>query len=976
MQANKRVLNDSRAFWGFRAFLLTAFLCFCALTQALGEGSSYSVLANYTQMKYSYENGLSMESINDILQTADGHLWIAGYTGLLRYSGSRFEAMAVEGEEAPLRNIMTLFEDSQNRLWIGTNDKGILLYADKRFARIAQDKALSVTGFAEKKDGTILFSTKDGIFAVAEENGYHPVDESVSVDLFLLDARERLWIIDLYGQLTAPPEAQALLSGTYHFSSLYEDGSGNVWLGTEDGTVILLEKQQDAYRPAQTTRLNPTVVNGFCADAAGNVWVFTDAGLGLFDQEKSYRAADGAKISNSLSAMIADHEGSLWVASTRNGLLQMIPSVIKDYNFAGNLGSHVTNAAIAYQAQIYIATDDGLFILDANDQPVQNELTDMLQGIRVRCLTADTQGNLWIAAYSRYGVLRYAPDGQITVFNTQNGLSSDRARMVCQLQDGTIAVGTADGLCLIQGDSVVKTYAVADGLTNSIVLCLAEDADGKLYIGTDGGGIFVLEDGQIRAEDVGGLDSGVILRLLWDEAQGALWIATGSSFYCYDGALHAMPHITDAVSAVFDIIPTPDDRICLLATNGIVCASRETLLTGGEDLVIIYNRGSMPFHITANSWNRIDEDGNLFLCGSSETGRFNVQYLQNNASPVRLVIDRITVDGASVTAVDDVVSIGSDAKRLTIKALSPHFGFEERISFEYYLEGFDESPVRISADEEREISYTNLRGGEYVFHIRAQNGAGEYAPEQRITVRKARQWHEYPLAWVGIGLACALVILALLRAYVAYRTRQLIRKQEEYRRITDQAILTISNAIDAKDSYTEGHSERVAAYSIEVANRLGMSKEEQERLYYIALLHDIGKIGITDTILNKPERLTDAEFHVMRSHAEIGGEILKDFLALPGIGEGARAHHEKYDGTGYPRGIKGEDISLVARIIGVCDTYDAMSSNRSYRGALNREAIINEIKKYSGSQFDPHIAQIVIDMINDGFMDKMERPTT
>lgn len=195
---------------------------------------------------------------------------------------------------------------------------------------------------------------------------------------------------------------------------------------------------------------------------------------------------------------------------------------------------------------------------------------------------------------------------------------------------------------------------------------------------------------------------------------------------------------------------------------------------------------------------------------------------------------------------------------------------------------------------------------------------------------------------------------------------RLRRRQKEYRGIIEQSLSTFANAIDAKDPYTNGHSVRVALYSREIARRMGASEEEQERIYYLAMLHDIGKIGIPDAILKKQGKLTEEEQAVMQSHPTVGGDILKDFTALEGISEGARYHHERYDGKGYCTHKAGEDIPLVARIIGVADSYDAMSTDRCYRKALSREVITEELQKGSGTQFDPKIQAVMQEMIADG----------
>lgn len=181
-----------------------------------------------------------------------------------------------------------------------------------------------------------------------------------------------------------------------------------------------------------------------------------------------------------------------------------------------------------------------------------------------------------------------------------------------------------------------------------------------------------------------------------------------------------------------------------------------------------------------------------------------------------------------------------------------------------------------------------------------------------------------------------------------------------------QIMRTLAGTIDAKDKYTNGHSTRVAEYAREIARRAGKNKKEQEDVYYMGLLHDIGKIGIPDVIINKTSKLTDEEYEIIKSHPVIGGDILKNISELPEIGIGARWHRERYDGKGYPDGLRGEEIPEAARMIGVADAYDAMASKRSYRDVLPQEVVRSEIEKGKGSQFDPYFADVMLAIRNTG----------
>lgn len=183
-------------------------------------------------------------------------------------------------------------------------------------------------------------------------------------------------------------------------------------------------------------------------------------------------------------------------------------------------------------------------------------------------------------------------------------------------------------------------------------------------------------------------------------------------------------------------------------------------------------------------------------------------------------------------------------------------------------------------------------------------------------------------------------------------------------RMSKQIVQTLVKTIDAKDSYTNGHSARVAQYSLMLAKRMDFSSEELGRLEYTALLHDVGKIGVSDAILNKKGKLTDEEYAIIKEHANMGAQILSNITELPDVAVGARYHHERYDGNGYPAGLKGEEIPLFARIIAVADSYDAMTSKRSYRAALPQHLVREEISKGIGTQFDPRIAKLML-MIMD-----------
>ncbi|MBR0514425.1 MAG: diguanylate cyclase [Clostridia bacterium] len=240
----------------------------------------------------------------------------------------------------------------------------------------------------------------------------------------------------------------------------------------------------------------------------------------------------------------------------------------------------------------------------------------------------------------------------------------------------------------------------------------------------------------------------------------------------------------------------------------------------------------------------------------------------------------------------------------------------------------------------------------------------------------------FPLAFFSLSVFTAIAMVqyhryvlleidytSRLNAEVAKQTAVAEERARKIEEMSFQTIQTLANAIDAKDPYTKGHSTRVSQYSVRIAESLGWDPDRVSNLRYAALLHDIGKIGVPDSILNNPKRLTDVEYDIIKSHTTMGAEILRDRTMIRPAENVARSHHERYDGKGYPDGLAGTAISEEARIVAIADAFDAMSSNRIYRKACDRDYISGELEKGKGTQFDPEYAEVFLNLWNRGELD-------
>ena len=232
--------------------------------------------------------------------------------------------------------------------------------------------------------------------------------------------------------------------------------------------------------------------------------------------------------------------------------------------------------------------------------------------------------------------------------------------------------------------------------------------------------------------------------------------------------------------------------------------------------------------------------------------------------------------------------------------------------------------------------------------------------------------------FIGIGMIILLftnIVRTIQKIHMVEEKRHQLEleiEKKENKKITLQMMESLSTTIEAKDEYTRGHSRRVAQYAALIAENLGWSKEEIQNLKNCAYLHDIGKIGIPDQILNKPGKLTNEEFNLIKQHTTIGQDILKDITIIPHIDEVTRSHHEHYDGTGYPDGLKGNEIPIQARVIALADSYDAMNSRRIYRNTLSHGRIYHEIQMNAGTQFDPEITKVFLKLMDNGSLYNLE----
>lgn len=944
---------------------------------ALAHGSRYVVKL------YNESNGLPTGEANDVVQTSDGYIWIGSYGGLIRYDGTSFVNYSTIGKIGS-SSIRGLFEDSRQRLWIGTNDAGAFVLDNGEITAVpcSTDGFLCVRGFAEGTDGTIYAASNSGAAWVVDGvltpiSGEHAQSGTVySIDI---DSKGRVWCSTNAGLAVVFEDGEEIKS----FSSddffpderLYCTGSdsyGNIYIGSSESTVVKLsfsgtrlEEKNIAKEVYKTDGV--ATVNAIKSAGNGRVLICGNIGACLLQENGERTVFSELDSAEAVNSGTVDYEGNVWLASASFGIIKYTQGCYETPNRAAGLSGVPLNALVKQGGLYYCATDKGVLCFDEDWNAAETPLNSLYEGVRVRCLAADGEGNVWAATYSSQNSLAcYNPSsGEIITYSTEDGLLSSNVRTVHPLSDGRLAIGTQGGLNIIKDGEITESYGADEGLLVPTILCTVETAEGSILAGSDGGGIYEIKDGEVISHYLDeGLEDGVVLRILKDGEQN-YFVSAGSGLYYQKGGRFERMDIQKGAGSIFDMY-LRDGRLWIVQNSGIYAYDYDSLMAGEKQPPVVHGiEHGLSGSVNANTWNWVDpEDGRLYLVTRSGVSIFGFGQLPT-IQP-KGALSGIFVDGVEYKE-RDMITLPKEANRVTIDFAALTFAGTTSVGITYRLEGFDAETTVINGKNAGTVSYTNLHGGEYTFRITFfDENSPEKCTEISLGIKKEKQIYEHPAFIYLVILLAIFLVAGIVFAISRIKIRAMQNRQREYQDIIDQSLQTFARAIDAKDRYTNGHSQRVAEYSRELAKRLGLSEFECEKVYYIGLLHDIGKIGIPDSILNKAGKLTAEEFDIIRRHPMIGGEILKQFTAIDGIAEGAKYHHERIDGNGYNSGLKGDEIPLIARIIGVADTFDAMSSNRCYRPAQSADYIMSELKRVSGTQLDSQIVQKMIEMISDG----------
>ncbi len=945
----------------------------------------------FSAVLYDNSNGLPTSEANAIAETEEGFIWIGSYSGLIRYDGNTFVRMDSTGG---LTSIKCLYVDSKDRLWIGTNDNGIAVLEKgnlTRWGKLDGMKSAHTRDITEGPDGTIYIATTSGIMMIDEEYNLSLMDDPsiTEVDMRVLRTGNDGVIYGTTdnGDLIMIKDRE--LTGFISTQDNTLGGAGAIIPDSENPGMIYMEASDlglyhvdlnGGFTVLEQLDVGPLKYLLCMEFIEDKLWICAGNGIGVLDNGQ-FHLMDNLPLNNNVCCVMTDYMGNLWFTSTRQGVMKVVPNQFSNLSERFKLPEMVVNSTCLHDGKLFIATDTGLIVLDDN-APVSElrltkavtasgkdlgtkDLIELLTDVRIRSIIRDSKDRLWISTWRACGLLCY-DNGEVTAFTEEDGLLSNNLRSVSETEDGTILVALTGGMSLIKDGQVVASYSKEDGIDNTESLTVEEGFNGDMLIGSNGGGIYVINGDEVLPINVEeGLPSDIVMRLRRDDERNLIWIVASNAI------AYMTPDYQVTTVKLFpypnnlDLYESDDGEIWVLSSNGIYVSKAEELIANEEQNPVFYGTANgLSCIATANSYSELTPEGDLYIAGSTGICKVNIDKPFEDVNDLKAVVPFVEADGNEIYPDDSgVLTIPSDTHKLTVNSFVFNYSLiNPQVS--YKLEGFDNQSVTVARSELLPVDYTNLRGGTYDFVMQLKDSMGRGNKEVSIRIVKVKAFYEKTWFFVLLGLAVLGILTLLVRLYVRRSVQLLEKKQQAAREQFEQTAEALASAIDAKDKYTNGHSRRVAEYSEKIAREAGKSEEECEKIYFAALLHDVGKIGVPLEILSKNGKLTDKEFEQIKQHPVMGGQILSSIRNSPWLSVGARYHHERYNGRGYPEGLSNENIPEIARIIAVADAYDAMTSNRSYRNAIPQHIVREEMVKGIGTQFDPEFAKIMIHMID------------
>ena len=785
--------------------VMSAFVC-VPMNAATEEqtGGGFSVISqdtdvDFTSRLYDVTNGLPTSDANTVLASSDGYIWVGGYAGILRYDGNSFTRLPVDNGLTSGRG---LFEDSKGRIWVGTNDNGVVVIDGNSQKHITYKEGLtssSIRDFAEDGEGNIFIGTTEGLCYADQGLNLHVIDDKRI-------NKERVLRLDsdgdgrVYGQtksgiifLIKNKAISALYTseelGVEPITTIKADpkNAGRVYLGTESDVVYYGRFGDDK---SKLKRIPVSPLNGvhWISYDCGKIWITSISKAGYLDDHQIFHTLDNVVMDSGIEMMTSDYQGNMWFASSTQGVMKVVTNRFVDVYEKSNLQKEVTNAVCLYNDKTYIGTDSGLRIIDKRHNPVTDKLTEIVGTSRVRCIKRGVDGDLWVGTYTGdHGLIHVLKDGRLEYFSTKNGMPGNDIRCIDVGEDGAVLVGTNSGLAVIKNNKVSRTVGAKEGMKNTVILSVEQGENGVIYAGSDGDGLYEINGSNIKT--IGrdeGLTSDVILRIKYDKLKGIFWLVTSNSIqYMKNGeitTIKSFPYNNN-----YDLFSDKNDNMWIVSSYGLYTLKANSMIIDEVKDYRIYtvNNGltSLP---TAQGYCDLDEDGFLYIPGREGVCKVNIDKFTDDKTPIKASISSVVCGDSEIYAnAEGVYTIPADDGRTTISVAVLDYSFLNPV-VQVYMEGKESEGIKVLRSDLKPLEYTGLEYGTYTLHIKVLDGAGknELVSEQ-FTIEKNPKFFEHPLVrllvFVIVVFAAGFIVWIVLKSTI-------IRSQySEIKRAKDEA---------------------------------------------------------------------------------------------------------------------------------------------------------------------------------------------
>ncbi len=755
-----------------------------AVTGQLGD-------VGYMAEIYNASNGLPTSEANCVLGASDGHIWIGGYAGVLRYDGSTFERLP---SSTGLTNARAIYEDIRGRIWVGTNDNGIVVIDGEEYTHFTKKDGLrssSVRSFAEDLYGNVYVGTTAGMVYVDTSMKLHVTD-----DKRINNERVLRLVSDTFGNVYGQTKSGAIFRvsedklisyytsrdlGIEGITTILADSkkAGKIYIGT-GSNYVYSGNFGDPGEKMKRYYVAPAENIHWMSYDCDRVWISSDSVVGYIDGFGDFKAVENLPMDDAIEMMTSDYQGNMWFASSREGVMKIVVNNFQNYSAAAGIADDVVNSTLLHGDDLYLGTDDGLKIIGRFKNTVENELTDYIGKNRVRHIMRDSKENLWISTYTGgLGLVRYGKDGSIKSFTTDDGMPGDETRCAIETSDGRIVSGTSEGIAVIRDGKVVDTIGAEQGLREKVILTVCEGENGEIYAGSDGDGLYVIDESGVRYFDKE-LTSDVIMRIRRDEKHDLYWIITSNAIeYLKDGEVKNLT--TFPYNNVFDIFCDSRDNFWVMTSQGIYCVDSESMLS---DRIVDYRLYTMLNGVTSipvvHSYSFLDDGGNLYIAGGTGVSKVNLDRFYESNTATKAQVAGITFEGKNIKPDESgtyVIPAGDGRLQITPAVLDYTLS---NPTVQVYLEGSADPGISAPRDKVTTLEYTALAYGNYILHIRVL-GNDKKSVISEETFNLIKRPHFFELVAVRLILvtlltvAAGIIVWRILDGTVIRRQYQLIQ---------------------------------------------------------------------------------------------------------------------------------------------------------------------------------------------------------